>query len=138
MSASWEAVLRRDRWIIIGAIAVLTACAWAYVLWLAFGMNMPAHGNASAMAAMPMAGTAPQMSDMNSMLRPTMSAWGATEFAFLLIMWIVMMIGMMAPSATPMLLIYARVAREARARGHPFAATAWFAGGYLTCWAGFA
>jgi predicted metal-binding membrane protein len=138
MSVSWEAVLRRDRWIIIGVITVVVACAWGYVLSLAFGMNMPAHGNASSMAAMPMAATAPQMSDMNSMLRPAMSPWGAPEFALLLIMWTVMMIGMMTPSATPMLLIYARVAREAGARGHPFAATAWFAGGYLTCWAGFA
>jgi len=53
-------------------------------------------------------------------------------------MWTVMMIGMMTPSAAPMLLIYARVARDAAARGQAFAATAWFAGGYLLCWAGFA
>jgi predicted metal-binding membrane protein len=41
---------------------------------------------------------------------------------------------MMAPSAAPMILLYARVARQARTDGHIFASTAWFAGGYLLAW----
>jgi predicted metal-binding membrane protein len=49
-----------------------------------------------------------------------------------------MMIGMMLPSAAPMILIYARVARQALAQGKPFAATAWFAAGYLLAWTAFA
>jgi predicted metal-binding membrane protein len=35
-----EIVLRRDRWIVGGAIAILVALAWAYVLWLANDMDM--------------------------------------------------------------------------------------------------
>ena len=35
-----ETVLRRDRWIVGGAIAVIVALAWAYVLWLAQDMDM--------------------------------------------------------------------------------------------------
>ena len=37
-----------------------------------------------------------------------------------------------------MILLYARVGRQARAQGKPFAATGWFAGGYLLAWTGFA
>ncbi len=53
------------------------------------------------------------------------------------VMWVVMMVGMMTPSVAPMVLIYARVARHASAKGKPFAATIWFAGGYLFAWTGF-
>jgi predicted metal-binding membrane protein len=52
-------------------------------------------------------------------------------------MWTVMMFGMMAPSVAPMILIYARVGRQALTDGKPFAAAAWFAGGYLLAWTGF-
>jgi predicted metal-binding membrane protein len=65
-----------------------------------------------------------------------------------------MMVGMMAPSAAPMILMYARVGRQARGgqagvrkadvgqagvgqAGKPFAATGWFAAGYFLAWAGF-
>jgi predicted metal-binding membrane protein len=35
-----EAVLRRDRAIVAAALFVLAGLAWAYVLWLAAGMDM--------------------------------------------------------------------------------------------------
>jgi predicted metal-binding membrane protein len=44
---------------------------------------------------------------------------------------------MMTPSAAPMILIYARVGRQAAVQGKLLAATGWFAGGYLLAWAGF-
>ena len=53
-------------------------------------------------------------------------------------MWAIMMVGMMTPSAAPMILIYARVARDAAVRGQPFASAGWFAGGYLLSWTVFA
>jgi predicted metal-binding membrane protein len=52
-------------------------------------------------------------------------------------MWAVMMVGMMAPSAAPMILIYARVGRKAKGDGKPLAATGWFAAGYFLAWTGF-
>jgi len=45
---------------------------------------------------------------------------------------------MMTPSAAPMTLVYARVARHAQMDGKPFAATGWFVAGYLLTWSGFA
>jgi predicted metal-binding membrane protein len=53
-------------------------------------------------------------------------------------MWTVMMVGMMTPSATPMVLTYSMVARQAQSRGTPFAAAAWFVCGYLLAWSLFA
>jgi predicted metal-binding membrane protein len=45
---------------------------------------------------------------------------------------------MMTPSAMPMILLYARVGRQAAGTGKPLAATGWFAGGYLLIWIAFA
>ena len=49
-------------------------------------------------------------------------------------MWVVMMVAMMLPSASPMVLLYARVVRHAEAQGGAFtprAAITAFASGYL-------
>ena len=73
-----------------------------------------------------------------AMMMPTTAPWNATEFAFVFAMWAVMMVGMMTPSATPMILIYARVGRQAAQQGKPFASSSWFASGYLLAWIGFA
>ena len=70
-------------------------------------------------------------------MAPTNAPWKAIEFAFVFAMWAVMMVGMMAPSAAPMILMYARVGRQGRAGGKPLAATGWFAAGYFLAWIGF-
>jgi predicted metal-binding membrane protein len=49
-------------------------------------------------------------------------------------MWAVMMVAMMTPSAAPMILLYARVARQAEASRQPFASASWFAAGYILAW----
>src|SRR5688572_28838466 len=106
-----ESVLRRDRWIVAGALVLTTALAWAYVLWLAKD-DMASHGSMASMPAMP---NMPAMADMPGMSAagPDLGPWAATEFAFTFVMWTVMMVGMMTPSAAPMVLIYTRVARQA-------------------------
>ena len=126
--AALEAVLRRDRTIVAAALFVLAALAWAYVLWLAADMDM-GDMDMSGFRMIP-AGTA--------LMMPATVPWNATEFAFVFAMWSVMMVGMMAPSATPMILIYARVGRQAAQQAKPFAASSWFASGYLLAWIGFA
>src|SRR6476660_5335008 len=126
--AALEAVLRRDRAIVTAALFVLAALAWAYVLWLAVDMDM-GDMDMSGFRMIP-AGTA--------LMTPTTAPWNATEFAFVFAMWAVMMVGMMTPSATPMILIYARGGRQAAQQGKPFAVSSWFAGGYLLAWVSFA
>jgi predicted metal-binding membrane protein len=122
-----EAVLRRDRLIVASALGLIAAFAWAYVLWLAADMDMD---------GMDMSGFRMVPAGMG-MMAPAAAPWTGVEFAFVFVMWAVMMIGMMAPSAAPMILMYARVARQEKAAGKPLAATGWFAAGYFLAWAGF-
>jgi predicted metal-binding membrane protein len=122
------AVLRRDRIIIVLALALLTALAWSYLLWLSADMSM---------GGMDIGDFRMIPSGMGLMV-PAHSPWQAMEFGFVFIMWTVMMVGMMTPSAMPMILMYARVGRQTEAQGTPFAATVWFAAGYLFVWIAFA
>ncbi len=117
-----EALLRRDRLVVVGALVVLALVAWSYVLWLAAEMNMVGMDMGSA---------------GSSMMAPAAAPWSAVEFCFVFVMWLVMMIGMMAPSAAPMVLLYARVGRGGQIGGQPLAATGWFVAGYFLAWAGF-
>lgn len=61
--------------------------------------------------------------------------WTATEFALGLAMWAVMMVAMMVPTAAPMTLLYAAVARKAAARHNPLPSTFIFVAGYIAMWA---
>jgi len=123
-----ESVLRRDRALVGAALIILVVLAWAYVLWLAADMEM---------GGMDMTGFR-MIPAGASLMMPATAPWQAIEFAFVFAMWAIMMIGMMVPSAAPMILIYARVGRQAAAKQKPFAASSWFAGGYLLAWIGFA
>jgi predicted metal-binding membrane protein len=122
------AVLRRDRSVIVRALALLTALVWSYLLWLSAHMDMD---------GMDMSGFRMIPSGMGDLV-PAHMPWSALEFAFVFAMWTVMMVGMMTPSTAPMLLMYARVGRQTEAQGRPLAATVWFAIGYLLVWAAFA
>ena len=119
-------VLRRDRIVILVALAFLTVLAWSYVLWLASDMDMD---------GMDMTGFRMIPSGMGLMM-PAETPWRPIEFLFVFVMWTVMMVGMMTPSAAPMILMYARVGRQTEART-PLAATVWFGAGYFLVWAGF-
>ena len=57
--------------------------------------------------------------------------------AVMFLMWWVMMIGMMLPSALPMTLTFATVNRRRRERGTPYVPTAVFVAGYLLAWGAF-
>ncbi|MCF6124971.1 DUF2182 domain-containing protein [Mesorhizobium sp. M7A.F.Ca.CA.001.07.2.1] len=128
-----EAVLRRDRAVVMAALVVIAVLAWAYVLWLAATMVMPGSplpdSGGGDMAGMDMAGM-----DMGAAMAPGFRPWALGDFAFTFTMWAVMMVGMMTPSVAPMLLLYAGVGRKARADGRPIASTGWFFAGYLAVW----
>jgi len=127
MGGAFEAVLRRERAIVIAALAILTAIAWMDLAWLADDM---------AMGGMDMSGFR-MIPAGQGLMMPAGAPWQPIEFAYVFAMWIVMMIGMMTPSVAPMILIYARVGRHAEMSGQPFAASAWFAAGYLVAWTAF-
>jgi predicted metal-binding membrane protein len=134
-SSLTERVLRRDRWVVAGGLAVLTLLAWAYILAGA-GMGMPAWHMISVslfphrLAEMPMGGMATMGNGM----------WSAAHWLLVMAMWWVMMIAMMTPSAAPVILLYGRATRHAQAGGglkHGMVPTAVFAAGYLVTWLAF-
>jgi predicted metal-binding membrane protein len=125
--AALETILRRDRVIVATALVLLTALAWSYVLWLAVDMDM---------GGMDMTGLRMVPAGLGIMA-PASAPWRMIEFAFVFVMWLVMMVGMMAPSAAPMILMYARAGRQPANSGAPFAPTGWFVAGYFLAWTAF-
>ena len=75
--------------------------------------------------------------DMPGMPMPAPHPWAPLDVALLFLMWAVMMVAMMLPSAAPMILLVASVNRGRRERASPAAPTAIFAAGYLLVWTGF-
>jgi predicted metal-binding membrane protein len=119
-----ETVLRRDRAIVLAALAVLTALAWADLAWLAQDMKMD---------GMDMTGFR-SIPAGRGLMMPSDAPWQPIEFFYVFAMWAVMMVGMMTPSVAPTILVYARVGRQAVAQNKPFAGSGWFAAGYLIAW----
>ena len=115
-----EQALRRDRAVVVIAILIIAAIAWAYTVYVAeSGMDM-GDGMGMSMA----------MADMRS--------WSAADFGLMFVMWAVMMVAMMAPSAAPMLLMFAALNRRRRERDAPYVPTSIFLAGYVIVWTAFA
>jgi predicted metal-binding membrane protein len=120
--SSVEALIQRDRlWVALGLVTAI-GLAWMYLLREAAAMNAMA-AEARLHAAMGMAAM-------------TMRTWGAADWFALFVMWGVMMMGMMLPSAAPVILLVLsayRLRHEAYARAAAFA----FVCGYLLVWTAF-
>ena len=153
-----ESLLRRDRLVVIAALAAVIVACWAYILAGA-GMGMSAlemtgttatppagmaesGGDGSGMSDGGMAGTTAMgerapgaMQDMATMMAPI--AWTPGYAVLMLSMWWIMMMAMMLPSAAPMILLFAMVNRKQREKGAPYVPTGLFAAGYLLVWGAF-
>jgi predicted metal-binding membrane protein len=119
-----EAVLRRDRQVVVGALIVVIALSWIWIL-LGAGTGMPAIDM--------VLGSGPDR--MARMMAPAMWTLGYAGIMFT--MWWVMMAAMMLPSAAPILLLFARINRKEKSVGRPFIPTGIFAAGYLVAWGAF-
>jgi predicted metal-binding membrane protein len=123
LAGAIEAVLRREDLAVIGALLTLVLLAWIAVL-LGAGTGM----DPAAMSGwfMPLR------------LPASLSAeWTLSYWLIAFFMWATMMVAMMLPSASPMVLLYARVARQAerqRRMGNASAKIAAFASAYLGLW----
>ena len=114
-----ETLLRRDRIVVLSGLALIVALAWAYVSSLALSMR--------------------NMETMTEVAMPQMQqVWGVTDFALTFVMWAVMMVAMMTPSAAPMILMFAGVNRRRREQQVSYVPTSVFLAGYLAVWAVFA
>jgi predicted metal-binding membrane protein len=110
---------RRDRFLILGCVVLSTLLAWAYLLHLDRQMSAGMEYD-KMMAAMGM--------HVNTRWRPA-------DFFFTFAMWAVMMVGMMVPSAAPVLLLFA-AAGAGRGKRMPLT-TLLFALGYIAVWVSF-
>lgn len=114
--SSLERVIRHDRMIMALGLIVILALSWIYLLNASAGMrNMLSQ--AEMMRAMGMADTQP---------------W-PQELAALFVMWAVMMVGMMLPSAAPLILLILGVYRR-RDDPHTRVSGVIFVSGYLLAW----
>jgi predicted metal-binding membrane protein len=129
IDGSLEAVVRHDRLVVVTALIAVIVLAWVYLLAGA-GMGM----SAFEMTRVSQLGMAEGMTGMAIM---TPAVW-TPGYAFLMfIMWWVMMVAMMLPSAAPMILLFAAVNGKQRETGHLHVATSIFTVGYLAAWASF-
>jgi predicted metal-binding membrane protein len=109
---------RRDRLLISTCLLVVSALAWGYLVHLDREMSSEMEFH----AAMGMS-----MMDV---------PWTMADVFFTFAMWTVMMVGMMAGSAAPVLLLFA-ASREKRAEPGARSSVLMFGLGYLAVWTGF-
>lgn len=112
----FESMLLRERWLIGGALLLIIALCWAWLI----PMGRDMYGS--------MDGAAAWMMTRN---------WDLPHSALLLAMWVVMMVGMMLPSAAPILFLYAGVIRKSPNAGSVSSSVYSFGSGYLLVWAAF-
>ena len=108
-----------DRWAVLAGLGGITVAAW-------IGLGVVRQRMLAGMAGGSMA------HQMRAMVQ--VQAWTAGVISLTLLMWAVMMIAMMAPTAAPMTLVYAAVGRKAAREGRPVAPTFMFVAGYLAIW----
>ena len=113
-----EIIIKRDRAVVIAGVVAVAAIAWGYTIYLA-------QSNADVGSSLGMA-----MGNTRS--------WTGVDFAAMFVMWAVMMVAMMVPSAAPMVLLFATVNRRRQEQSRPYVSTGVFLSGYLVIWAFFA
>lgn len=109
-----DTILRRERVLIGVCLAVMVVLAWTYLVDMARDMStMPMS------MPMPMAPVAP---------------WSLADVLLLFVMWSVMMVAMMVPSATPMTLAFLSVNQRRRESNGAVVSTSLFFLGYIVVW----
>lgn len=111
---------RRDRALIASCIVLITALAWAYLVHLNRHMTSPIEGD-------------PMMAAMGMVMN---QPWDAGDLFLTFVMWAVMMVGMMAVPALPVLLLFAGMHAQRVDRGVVPAVPS-FGLGYLIVWLAF-
>jgi predicted metal-binding membrane protein len=110
--------VNRDSAIILLGLLGIVLLAWAYLIHM--GRMMAESVSMAQMGMMAMT-----------------HDWDHADLLMTFLMWAVMMVAMMVPSATPMILTFATVNRNRAKKGGPFVPTSIFLAGYLTVWTAF-
>src|SRR4051812_14843978 len=113
-----EAILRRDRVVVLAGVIGISALAWLYMAQEARAM---VNTGVCKCAGLKMSG-------------PDMQSWSVAQLLPLFLMWTEMMVAMMVPSAAPMVLMFAALNRKRRHEEQPFIPAGMFLLGYLAVW----
>ncbi len=116
-----ENLLKKDRLSVTACLIAVTVLAWVYLMILAADMGM---GDSAPMG----------MGDLAGAMAVVLQPWTWVTFVLMGLMWWIMMIGMMIPSAAPMILIFAGVQRNSLPDENPGRRTGLFTLGYLVIW----
>ncbi|MFA5938040.1 MAG: DUF2182 domain-containing protein [Sinimarinibacterium sp.] len=116
MSSTLEKLLARERLAVVVGLAGAIVLSWLYLVPASLDM----YGAMDGLSAWMM-----------------QADWDARYFVLVFLMWAVMMVGMMLPSAAPAILLYARVQRNSAGVESPGLRIHAFTAGYLLAWAGF-
>jgi predicted metal-binding membrane protein len=111
-----ETILRRERLILGGCLAAMVVLAWLYLVRSKMAM--------------------PDMK-MPGMVMLDLHEWRPTTVLLLFVMWTVMMVAMMVPSAAPMILAFLTVNQRRQAAARPLVPVTIFLLGYLAVWTAF-
>jgi predicted metal-binding membrane protein len=98
-------MLQRERYLILGGLLMLSALAWALLIWQASTMSHQAMGLTMGMSVL-----------------------------LFMTVWIVMMVAMMFPTAAPMILMFSNISQSRRKPEHSFVPTWVFVSAYLLIW----
>jgi predicted metal-binding membrane protein len=103
-----------QRLVIYAGLAGIILLAWGYLVYLAGSLQKSSLGMDVTM--------------------PAMQAWGLTDTSVTFIMWVVMMVAMMTPSALPVILMYRTMSRTQHKDNDQLSYTWLFLLGYLVTW----
>ncbi len=109
-------MLLREQAAVAACLAAAIALAWLYLVPASRDMYGAMHGISAWMME---------------------SRWDVRYFTLVFLMWAVMMVGMMLPSATPAILLFGMVMRNSPGAEQPLARSGAFTAGYLLVWTAF-
>jgi predicted metal-binding membrane protein len=101
-----EKILKNDRLIIIAGIAVVSLISWTYLAKMSVSTGLLTSVHAA-------------------------HTWKMNDLISHFIMWIVMMIAMMLPTAGPMILTFSFISRDRKQKEQPYVKSSIFVMGYL-------
>lgn len=113
MENALKLLLRRDRVILLAGLLAIALLSWIWMVRMAAMM---------------------ELSPIDAAGVPG-GAWGWGEVFALFVMWWVMMVAMMTPSAVPAALVFVAVHRKRREHGLAWTSAAFFVCGYHLAWA---
>ena len=115
-----ENVVRRGRAVVIAGLGGVILLSWAYTIYLAQQMVGMSEMGSSGMGM--------------GMSMPTVKPWGAMDYWLMFVMWVVMQVAMMTPSAAPMVLMYTKLSSRDQTDQQAVWGTTLFYLGYILVW----